>query len=69
MYGQKVKRGEYVSPRTGRPLKDEAEKKNIRLQIRLTDKENEKLTNLAMKLNLSKTDTIIEAIDFLASHK
>lgn len=58
-----------MSPRTGRPLKDEAEKKIIRLQIRLTDKENEKLTNLALKLNLSKTDTIIEAINFLALHK
>ena len=57
------------SPRTGRPPKDESKKKVVRLQIRLTDEENAKLTALAVRLNLSKTDTIIKAIELLAEQK
>ena len=58
-----------LSPRTGRPPKDESKKKVVRLQIRLTDEESAKLTALAEKLNLSKTDTIIKAIELLAEQK
>lgn len=52
--------------RTGRPLKSENEKKNIRLEIRLTQQENEMLTELSNKMGLSKTNTIIKAISLLA---
>lgn len=52
--------------RTGRPPKSEKEKKNVRLEIRLTQQEDEMLTELSNKQGLSKTDTIIKAISLLA---
>ena len=52
--------------RTGRPLKSENEKKSVRLEIRLTQQEDEMLTELSKKQALSKTDTIIKAISLLA---
>lgn len=58
-----------LSPRTGRPPKEESKKKAVRLQIRLTDEENAKLNKLSEKLNLSKTDTILKAIELLAEQK
>lgn len=57
--------GENVSPRTGRPVKDDAEKKNVRLEIRLTDEENMLLTELSEYLQISKTATIIKALRLL----
>lgn len=51
-----------MSPRTGRPIKDDSEKKKIRLEIRLTEEENMLLSELSSKLKISKTDTIIKAI-------
>ena len=52
--------------RIGRPLKSENEKKSVRLEIRLTQQEDEMLTELSKKQGLSKTDTIINAISLLA---
>ena len=52
--------------RIGRPLKSENEKKSVRLEIRLTQQEDERLTELSKKQGLSKTDTIIKAISLLA---
>jgi hypothetical protein len=57
-----------MSPRTGRPVKEEDKKKCVRLEIRLTIGENELLTELAEKLKLSKTDTILEALRFMTEH-
>ena len=58
-----------MSPRTGRPVKDESEKKSVRLEIRLTDAEAVLLTELSQKLGLSKTDTILQALHILAEQK
>ena len=52
--------------RIGRPLKSENEKKSVRLEIRLTQQEDEMLTELSKKQGLSKTDTLIKAISLLA---
>lgn len=54
-----------MSPRTGRPVKDNAEKKNVRLEIRLTNEENMLLTELSEHLQISKTATIIQALRLL----
>lgn len=58
-----------MSPRTGRPTKEESEKKNVRLEIRLTDREATLLSELSHSLGLSKTDTILRAIALLAEQK
>ena len=58
-----------MSPRTGRPVKDESAKKSVRLEIRLTDAEAVLLTELSQKLGLSKTDTILQALHILAEQK
>ena len=58
-----------MSPRTGRPVKDECEKKKARLEIRLTAEESVLLAELAQKLGLSKTDTILRALGLLAEQK
>ena len=58
-----------MSPRTGRPVKDESSKKSVRLEIRLTDAEAVLLTELSQKLGLSKTDTILQALHILAEQK
>lgn len=55
-----------MSPRTGRPKMSDSEKKIVRLEIRLTNEENELLTELSNELELSKTDTILKAVRFLA---
>ena len=46
---------EIMSPRTGRPTE---EPKNIRVGVRLTEKEKEMLDECEKKLNLSKTQII-----------
>ena len=53
----------------GRPKKADADKKSIRLEIRLTEAENQILTDLSDKLGLSKTDTIMMAVKKLAKRK
>ena len=58
-----------MSPRTGRPVKEESDKKNVRLEFRLTDEEAALLSELSRSLGLSKTDTILRAIALLAEQK
>ena len=48
---------------------NEAERKSIRLEIRLNAAENDLLTNLAHKYNLTKTDVILKAIHQLEESK
>jgi uncharacterized protein (DUF1778 family) len=56
-----------MSPKTtGRPKMSDSEKKMVRLEIRLTHEENELLTRLSERMKLSKTDTILKAVRFLA---
>ena len=40
-----------------------------RLECRLTNFEYEKISRLAEKLNISKTETIVRAINLLETHK
>lgn len=65
MYGQKESEVLRLT-RIGRPPKSDKEKKIVRLEIRLTQQEDEMLTELSNKQGLSKTDTIIKAISLLA---
>ena len=59
-----------MSPNTkGRPPKSDVDKKTIRLELRLTKAENEKIKKLANKLQLSKTDVVLKAISLLANEK
>lgn len=58
-----------MSPRTGRPVKDDCEKKTTRLEIRLTDEEHAMLSELAEKLGTTKTATILRALHLLAEQK
>ena len=57
MYGQK--RGDNMSPRTGRPTDDP---KKIRLEVRLTEEQSNMLTECARNMNLTKTDVIVKGI-------
>lgn len=57
-----------MSP-AGRPKMDEREKRNVRLEIRLTQEENEMLMNLADQYNMSKTDIILKALRNLEESK
>ena len=45
------------------------DKKTIRLELRLTKAENEKIKELANQLQLSKTDVVLKAISLLADEK
>lgn len=58
-----------MSPRTGRPKLDDEVRKDIRLEIRLNNQQDELLTELANKYGLSKTDTILKALSLLAEQK
>ena len=59
-----------MSPNTkGRPPKSDDDKKTIRLELRLTKVENNKIKELADKLQLSKTDVVLKAISLLADKK
>lgn len=53
----------------GRPPMNEAERKSIRLEIRLNAAENDLLSRLAKKHNLTKTDVILKAIHQLEESK
>lgn len=48
----------------GRPIKGET-KRNKHMAIRLTQAEFDKITNLSNRLNVSKADTVVKAIDLL----
>ena len=58
LYGQK--RGEEMSPRTGRPTDNP---KKVRLEVRLTENQAEMLTECAKNLKLTKTDVIVRGIE------
>ena len=49
-----------MSPRTGRPPKENP--RNINLNIRITKEESERIQNCADKLNITRTDTIMKGI-------
>lgn len=48
-----------MSPRTGRPTD---EPKNVRLEIRLTERQSQMLEECAKDLNITKTDVIVRGI-------
>ena len=56
------------SPRTGRPHLPDNERKDIRLYLRLNESENKLLEELAEKLQLNKTQTVLKAIALLAEN-
>ena len=49
----------------GRPCKSENEKKNHRLQIRVTDEELNKIQHLAEMFSCSKTEIMLEGLQLL----
>jgi len=49
-----------MSPRTGRPPKENP--RNVNLNIRITKEESERIQNCADKLNMTRTDTIMKGI-------
>ena len=57
-----------ISPRTGRPHLPDKDRKDIRLYLRLNESENKLLEELAEKLQLNKTQTILKAIALLAEN-
>lgn len=52
-----------MSPRTGRPPKENP--RNINLNIRITKEESERIKNCADKLNITRTDTIMKGINMV----
>lgn len=58
-----------MSPRTGRPKLDDDTKKNIRLEIRLNQEQDKLLNDLAEKYQLTRTETIMKALELLATKK
>ncbi len=52
-----------MSPRTGRPPKENP--RNINLNIRITEEESERIKSCADKLNMTRTDTIMKGIDMV----
>ena len=52
-----------MSPRTGRPPKENPRKSN--LNIRLTEQEARDIRECADELNLSRTDTIMKGIELV----
>ncbi len=54
-----------MSPRTGRPPKENP--RNINLNIRLTKKESDDIQECADRLNLSRTDAIMKGIELVKS--
>lgn len=53
-----------MSPLKGQKLTDNP--RNVRLEIRLTQSENKKLTDCAEKLNTTKTDVIVKGIGLVS---
>ena len=52
-----------MSPRTGRPPKENARKND--LNIRLTDEEKQEIREVADSLGMSRTDAILKGIRLL----
>jgi len=51
-----------MSPRTGRPLKGN-EKKNVSLQLRISQETSDKLKKCSESLKISRTEVIEKGID------
>ncbi len=58
------KRGDEMSPRTGRPPLQEESRKE-KLNIRLTRKEKDEIEYCSIQLGLSRTDTIMKGIGLI----
>lgn len=54
-----------MSPRTGRPPKTDNEPKHLRLEIRLSKSELDKIQECADKLSISKAEVLLKGIDLL----
>lgn len=52
-----------MSPRTGRPPKENP--RNVNLNIRITKEEAQRIQNCANKLNMTRTDTIMRGIEMV----
>lgn len=52
-----------MSPRTGRPPKDNP--RNVNLNIRITKDEANKIQKCADRLNMTRTDAIMKGIDMV----
>lgn len=52
-----------MSPRTGRPPKENP--RNVNLNIRITDNESKRIKDCADKLNMTRTDTIMKGIELV----
>ena len=55
-----------MSPRTGRPPKTDNEPKHLRLEIRLSESELDKIQQCADKMAVSKSEAIMKGIDLLS---
>lgn len=53
-----------MSPKMGQKLTDNP--RNVRLEMRLTQSENEKLNDCAERLNVTKTDVVVKGIDLVS---
>lgn len=58
-----------MGKKMGRPKLDEKMKKKVRVEIRLTSKEDEFLRLLSKQMGMTKTDTIITALKTLSETK
>lgn len=54
-----------MTKQRGRPMKTESERKEHRVEIRLNGKEYNLLNELSTAMNISRTDTIITALNYL----
>ena len=52
-----------MSPRTGRPPKENP--RNINLNIRITKEESDRIQNCADSLSMTRTDTIMRGISLV----
>lgn len=52
-----------MSPRTGRPPKENP--RNVNLNIRITKEESRRIQNCADKLSMTRTDTIMKGIEMV----
>ncbi len=53
-----------MSPRTGRPTKED-QKKSVRMEIRMTEKKAEQLKSCAETLGISRAEVIERGIDLV----
>lgn len=66
-YGVAKKRGDYLSPRTGRPKADNP--KDIRYSVRLDKETEQRLKSYCIKNNITKGEAIRQGINLLLENK